>query len=313
MIATLAHATPPRSAAVGALTAVVGLESIEKNRWRWTVILAAMLTAMMVAGLARELFGEGMGALSRAFPTNPLFYLSLAVLYISPSGFDWLIFRKLWHIPAAGLGALMKRRITNDVLPGYSGEVYFYAWARGRMKMVAAPFGTVKDVSILSAIAGNAITLAMMAVALPFAIDLLTPGQFRTVIGSAALTFGMSLPFLLFPKRVFSLPRRTLWWVFGMHCLRLVVGSTVIALAWHFAMPDVSIGMWLLLAAARLLVSRVPLVLNKDLLFGNFTIILIGQGQALSEMIALTSALTLLAHGAIIGALGLFAATGARR
>ena len=58
----------------------------------------------------------------------------------------------------SGLIALHKKRISNEVLLGYSGEAYFYAWARQRSQMVAAPFGAVKDVSILSAIAGNAIT-----------------------------------------------------------------------------------------------------------------------------------------------------------
>ena len=191
------------------------------------------------------------------------------------------------------------------MLFSYSGEAYFYAWARANASMVAAPFGAVKDVSILSAIAGNAITLAMMGIALPFAKDLLTADQFRTVAGSAALIFATSLPFLLFSRRVFSLPRARLWWVFAVHCVRLVFGSTMIALAWHFAMPDVSIGMWLFLAAGRLLVSRLPLVPNKDLLFANFAIVIIGPDQALSELMAFTAALTLVVHVALIAAFGL--------
>jgi len=60
--------------------------------------------------------------------------------------------------------------------------------------------------------------------------------------------------------------------------------------------------MWLFLSAGRLLVSRLPLVPNKDLLFANFAILVIGQDRALSEMIAFTAALTLLVHAALIGA-----------
>ena len=293
--------------------AIGSLEPIETSRWRWPVVLAAVLTVLMVGSLVRELFGDGLVALSRRIPTNPLFYVALGLLYLSPSGFDWLIFRKLWRIPADGFAALLKKRIANDVVIGYSGEAYFYAWARARLKMVTAPFGTVKDVSILSAVAGNAITLAMLGLALPFALELLTPGQSRTVIGSAAVTLAISLPFVLFSKRVFSLPKRTLEWVFAVHCLRLTVGSTLILLAWHFAMPDVSIRMLLLLAAARLLVSRLPLVPNKDLLFANFTILLIGRGEALSGLMALTAALTLLAHIGVLAALELSAIIGRRK
>jgi hypothetical protein len=286
---------------------IVELEPINRIRRRWPMVLAGALTLLMVIQLGRELFGEGLVALSRTVPERPIFYVAFLLLYMSPPTFDWLIFRKLWHIPIEGLAALIKKRVANEVVFGYSGEAYFYAWARARMKMVAAPFGAVKDVSILSAIAGNAITLAMVAIALPFARDLLTAQQFRMVAGSAAITFALSLPFLIFSRRVFSLERGTLWWVFGMHCLRLTFGSTMIALAWHFAMPDVSIGMWLFLSAARLLVSRLPLVPNKDLLFANFAILLIGQGEALSELVAFTAALTLLAHVVFIAGFGVHA------
>jgi hypothetical protein len=50
-----------------------------------------------------------------------------------------------------------------------------------------------------------------------------------------------------------------------------------------------------------------PLVPNKDLLFANFAIILIGQGSQLSDLIAFTAALTLVYHVVLIVAFGLLA------
>jgi hypothetical protein len=286
---------------------IAGLQPLKTVRKRWPAIVGAALTLAMIAGLLRELFGQGLAGLGRSVPHDPRFYLCFAALYMSLPVGDFVIFRRLWRIPAGGLVALIKKRIANEVVFGYSGEAYFYTWARARAKMVAAPFGAVKDVSILSAIAGNAITLAMTAIALPLGRELLTPDQFRIVLGSAAITLGMSLPFLIFSRRVFSLPRRRLWWVFGMHCLRLLAGSVLIALAWHYALPNVSVGMWLFLAAGRLLVSRLPLVPNKDLLFANFAILLIGQDKTLSELVAFTAALTLLTHVVLIVLFGLHA------
>ena len=309
MIAGLANA-PAASLLTGGQIipkTTTSLLPIELSRWRWQVVFATVLTMLMMASLVRELFGDELGALSRRIPTNPLYYMAFCLLYISPPVFDWLIFRKLWRIPFDGFATLMKKRIANNVVIGYSGEAYFYAWARARLKLVTAPFGTVKDVSILSAVAGNAITLAMLSLALPFATELLTPEQLKIVIGSAAVTFAMSLPFILFFERVFSLPKHTLWLVFAVHCLRLLVGSGLTALAWHFALPNVSIGMWPLLATARMLVSRLPLVPNKDLLFANFTILLIGREEAIPELIALTAALALLIHIAVLVALELSA------
>lgn len=286
--------------ATGPGVAIPGLEPLKTVRSRWPAIIGGVLTLAMIAGLARELLGHGLAGLQRSVPQDPRFYLCFALLYMSPPTGDYVIFRRLWGIPLGGLVALIKKRIANEVVFGYSGDAYFYAWARAKARMVASPFGAVKDVTILSAIAGNGITLLMVAVALPLGHRLLPPEMFRTVMGSAAITFAISLPFLIFSRRVFSLPRGTLWWVFMIHCIRLLCGSVLIALAWHFALPSVSVGMWLFLAAGRLLVSRLPLVPNKDLLFANFAIILIGQDHALSELIAFTAALTLLVHVALI-------------
>lgn len=302
--ATARAATPPM-APLPPVAEIEALEPIRNIRSRWPAVLGGLLSVAMVVGLAHELFGEGLIALRQTVPTQPAFYICFLLLYMLPPTLDYVIFRRLWGLPLEGLIALHKKRIANDVVIGYSGEAYFYAWARQRMKMVAAPFGAVKDVSILSAIAGNSITLAMIAIATPFAAGLLTPDQFRTLAWSTAAIIATSLPFFLFSRRVFSLERPTLWWVFGVHCLRIIGGSTLIALAWHYAMPDVSIGMWLFLSAGRLLVSRLPLVPNKDLLFANFAIILIGQGEELSELIALTAALMLAVHIVLIAAFGL--------
>lgn len=292
---------------VAAAPDLAGLEPVEKIKRRWPMFLGGALTLLMVAGLARELFDAGLVGLSRAAPTNPLFYLAFAIYYLGPPTFDYVIFRRLWRIPLAGMAALHKKRISNEVLFGYTGEAYFYAWARQRTQMVAAPFGAVKDVTILSAIAGNAMTLAVVAIALPLGISLLTAVQQKAVLGSIAVIIGTSVPFMLFSKRVFSLPRGTLWWIFGVHCVRILTGSIFIAIAWHFAMPEVALGTWLFLAAGRLLAWRLPLVPNKELVFATFAIMVIGQGAALSDLMALIAALTLLSHVVLIAGFGLHA------
>jgi len=284
---------------------LAGLQPLETIKSRWPMIFGAVVTVAMVVGLGHQLLGSGLAGLKRSVPESPWFYLFFTLLYCSPPTGDYIIFRRLWRIPFEGWVALVKKRIANDVVLGYSGDAFFYAWARSRAKMVAAPFGAVKDVSILSAIAGNVITLAMTVIALPLGRELLDAKQFDTMLWSSLITLGITLPFLIFSKRVFSLGKDRLWWIFMVHCVRLIAGSVLIALCWHFGLPSVSLGMWLFLAAARLLVSRLPLLPNKDLLFANFAIILIGQGSELSDLIAFTAALTLLFHVVLIIGFGL--------
>ena len=173
--------------------------------------------------------------------------------------------------------------------------------------MVTAPFGAVKDVTILSGIAGNSITLVMIAVVLLWGSDLLTNPDYQRIARGAVIIFFLSAPFVIFSKRVFSLPARELWRALNIHFLRLAIESLCLALAWHYAMPDVGVGDWLFLVAARMLVFRLPLVPNKDLLFANFAIIFIGQGEALGDMIAFAAALTLMVHIVLASVFGLYA------
>ena len=283
---------------------LAGLEPMAPRKRRWPSYLGAAATLVMIVWLGMKLRAMGVDNLWSAMPSNPLFYMFFALVYVAPVTGDFIIFRRLWGIPAAGYIALAKKRIANDIL-NYSGEAYFYAWARQRSTMVAAPFGAVKDVSILSAIAGNMVTLAIIALALPLGVGLLSESELHTAIWSIVAVFAMSLPFLIFSKRVFSLPRRTLWWIFGVHCMRLIAGSVLTAFAWHYGLPTVSVGMWLLLSAARMIVGRLPLVPNKDLLFATFATLLIGQDAQLSVLIAVTAALPLLVHVVLVALFGL--------
>ncbi|WP_066480826.1 MULTISPECIES: hypothetical protein [unclassified Sphingomonas] len=298
--------TPAATPESEEFAAMGGLEPIERIKRRWPVLLGAALSVLMVVGLARELLEAGLAGLSRTVPDSPLFYLAFAVAYLASPVGDFVIFRRLWQLPVAGLGALLRKRIANDVVIGYSGDVYFYVWARQRMKMVTSPFGAVKDVTILSGIAANSLTLLMIALVLPIASDLLSRSDLRMVALSAAIIFALSAPFVIFSKRVFSLGRRQLWQVFGIHAVRFVLDSAALALAWHLAMPDVSLGMWSFLVAGRLLVFRMPLIPNKELVFATFAILFIGQSEALGDLVAFTSALNLLCHLVLIALFGLF-------
>ena len=294
-----APAPPPVDAAVA-----IGLQPLRTARRRWPALLGLLLTLLMAGSLARELLGDGLAGLTRAVPASPVFYLFFAGLYLSQPLADFLIFRHLWGIPASGLAATIGKRVANDTLVSYSGEAYFYSWARANVPMAAAPFGAVKDVSILSAIAGNAATLVLMAASLPLARALLPLATLQAVGWSALLIVGTSLPFLLFSRRVFSLPGAELWWVFRAHLVRIAAGSVLIGLAWAAAMPGEPVAMWLLLAAGRLLVSRLPLLPNKDLLFATLAVAAIGPGERLADLIAFTGALFLLAHGAMLMGFG---------
>src|SRR5262249_41091178 len=157
-------------------------------------VLLASLTQLRALDLSH---------LPAMLPIQPLFWLALASAYLALPASEWLIYRRLWALPLSGLIPLLRKRISNEILFGYSGELYFYDWMRRRKRLSAAPFGVIKDVSLLSAQVGNLVTLAMLGLAWP-ALGMLHLGQHgHALLLSAMVVVGMSLPAMLFRRRLF--------------------------------------------------------------------------------------------------------------
>jgi hypothetical protein len=65
---------------------------------------------------------------------------------------------------------------------------------------------------------------------------------------------------------------------------------------WHLLLPAVAIGWWLALATLRMMLSRLPLLPNKDILFAGATMLLLGRAADVSAVIALMASLGIVAH-----------------
>ena len=273
--------------------------------WRWAT--PALSTAILIAVVwqLRTLDFTGVWAL---VPTTPWFWIVFAAYYFAPVLADFTIFRKLWGVPAEALIALSRKLVGNELLLGYLGEVYFYSWARKKVDMTTSPFGAVKDSAILSALVGNLFTLAMMIAAYPLIGDLRLEIGNEAVLISMAVLVVLSLLAIAFGKRLFSLTKAELWMVAGIHFARIVATTALVALAWSLVLPAVALGWWVVLATVRLLLSRLPLIPNKDIVFVYVAVFLIGRDAEITQLMALMTALILGSHlllGAIL-ALGDF-------
>jgi hypothetical protein len=265
-------------------------------RWLGPIISLGIFGAVLYQ--LRHLEIDSVAAI---LPRSPLFWFAFAAYYLATPVFDFLIFRRLWGLPPAGFGALTRKFVGNEILMGYIGEVHFYSWARSRLKMVAAPFGAVKDVAILSAVMGNIVTLGVLAAAYPFLGALRIGVAPTTLVAAVTITLGSSLALLLLRGRVLTLGQRDLAFVAAAQLLRVVVTALLPALLWHLAMPQIAIGWWILLAAIRLLLSRLPLLPNKDLVFAGVAVLLIGRTIAIEDLMTMMASLILATH-LIVGA-----------
>lgn len=263
---------------------------------KWGAYLGPAISAAILIAVLIELRKLNWGIVQAILPTNPVIWLVFLVSYfLSPMG-DFLIFRRLWRIPAAGILPLLKKLVGNELLLGYIGEVYFYDWARRHVKMEGSPFGAVKDVAILSALAGNIMTVIMLALTWPVIGTLGLGISANIMAASLGLVLVTSAVIMFFRNGLFSLSSRDLWFVFGVHCTRIVLKTGLTALTWALILPEAPLTSWLLLSTVRLLLSRLPFLPNKDIAFAGVTALLVGAQVKTGVMIAMLSMLTISMH-----------------
>ncbi len=276
---------------------------------RWVGPLVSL--AIVVAAL-NHFRGSDFHRIAALVPRSPLFWLVFTAAYFAQPVMDFVIFRRLWGIPASGFPALVRKYISNEVLLGYSGELYFYTWARRRATQeggpagaisTGAPFGAIKDVTILSALVGNAVTLVMFLIAWPTLAKLNVGLSGKTLFTSIAVLLGSSLVVMLLRGRVFSLPRPQLAFVGLMQLIRVLATTALAALMWSLVLPSVPFIDWLMLATLRLLISRLPLIPNKDVVFAGVAVLIVGAGSGIAPLMAMMAGLLIIVHVAVGGLL----------
>lgn len=291
----------PDAIAEGSSSRLAGLASL--------ALTIATIVAIVIA--AHKLsFSEILGLL----PSKPAFWLVFAAFYLIGPVTEWILFHRLWNMPSEGFVALLRKYVLNEIVLGYLGEAKFYAWARTRLQMQTAPFAAIKDVSILSAMAGNVMTLIMLAAAWPLLHSSAIGLDLRSSFLSLGVVLASSFVVLLFRRMLFSLPARELWFISCVHVARIVVSLLLTALMWHLVLPEVGVSTWLLLATLRMLVSRLPLVANKELVFATLALFMLGSEAQLASMLAMVAGLVLVTH-IVVGtlcALGEIATVGKR-
>jgi hypothetical protein len=296
------------SLALNPVLAQLGLTPQDRGGMRpgLGAIVSGALSFALIAAIAWQVRHLNLGTVIRLLPDSLTFWgVFLAYFMVGPAS-EWVIFRRLWQVPVSGIIPLLRKKVYNELLLGYLGEAYFYGWARRRIAMTSAPFGAVKDVAILSALAGNVSTLALLIVIWPF-IGVTQLGlDTHLVAWSLGVILVVSLAMTFLRRKVFSLPLADLSFIMQAHLARIALGIAFLAMMWHLALPAVELQWWLYLATLRMLVSRLPLVPNKDLVFAGVAVFTLGREGDIGSLMALVAGLVLVAH-LLVGAFVLIA------
>lgn len=240
-------------------------------------------------------------------PGNAVFYLLLVVQFlIQPFG-DYFVYRNLWGTgQTPPMSVILRKRVMNTFMLDYSGEVFFFLWAQRNLMLEPGMLvHGIKDSNVLSAGAGLAMlylmTLVLLACGgLHIPAGISAHGWLYVLIGSVPLILCSVL--VLGRRKLTRLSTGQIASTFLIHFTRALLVLGVEFLLWQLSDALPSAVASLQFVALRLVVTRLPLVPNKDLVF-------VGAGIAAASMTKLSvtpvaTVLVILAAADLILALG---------
>jgi hypothetical protein len=270
--------SPPPPSWHAWLASPAGKRTTRLARWSFIALVTWMLVAQLSAVGWRDIF--------HALPRNPLFYLLFAAVYLQVSLGELLAYRLCWPFDArAAIPAFLKKRIYNREVLGYSGEVYFFVWARQHVPLPAIKLAeTVRDQNIVSSVASTfvAVALVLFYLARGKGSPLAALREQLPAVDAAWLTLAglLSLAAAWVAWRLrrwlFSMPLRLAATIFALHVVRLVIGQVLQIAQWEVGAPEGTLTAWFTLSAASIIASRIPILPSRDLLF-------VSAGVALSS------------------------------
>jgi hypothetical protein len=233
---------------------------------RWGIPLALLVI------IGRRLSELGWREIWIARPANPGFYILLVLqFFLQPFG-DYFVYRNLWGgTNTPRMSVILRKRLLNTFMLDYSGEAFFYFWAQARLKLAPGMLvHAIKDSNLLSGGAGLAMVYVML-------LMLLATGglQVPAAIGAHAWLFALvgTVPLLLCiglvlgHRKFTALSRRQIGTTFAIHFIRCLLVLVVEFGLWELSGALPSAVACLQFVALRLVVTRLPLVPNKDLIF----------------------------------------------
>ena len=247
------------------------------------------LVVAIVGYLIYQLAGVGWERLWTSMPRTPWFYLLYVGLFLTLPLTETWIYWIIWGVPFwESFPAMLKKRVYNREVMGYSGEVYLYLWGR---RHVALPerevLGTIKDNVVVSSITSTLVAFGLLGlffltgqVVLP--ADVVREEAVTLAVGLVMLGVLIALGFR-FRRAILHLPARVLRKLFSLHLARLLIVQALQVAQWAVVVPEVPLSTWFTFLSAQIIIGRIPLLPSRDLLF-------IGAGIELAGAVDVSSA-----------------------
>ncbi|PIQ63576.1 MAG: hypothetical protein COV99_02145 [Bacteroidetes bacterium CG12_big_fil_rev_8_21_14_0_65_60_17] len=235
--------------------------------------LRVILLTGILGLLAWQLTSVGWGEVLRNLPVHPLFYLFFLMLYVLLPIAESFIYRVTWEFDVVkAFPALIKKRIFNKDVVGYSGEVYFFDWARRQVTLPKRRIAeTIRDNNIISSVASTVVSVVLLSVFLTvgeLSLDRLVGRRMVMWLLLSGVVFVILIPvWIRFRRFLFSMEWRSAGIIMLIQVARLITGQMLQIGMWAVVMPDVPLTVWFTYAAVSIILSRIPFLPNQMLVF----------------------------------------------
>jgi len=234
--------------------------------FRWGIPIA------LLAFLAYSLTHIGWLHVWSARPSSLGFYLVLLLPFFVQPFADLIIYRNLLGVGRSlPLYVLLRKRYMNSIMLDYSGEAYFFFWVKKNLNLQKGILlHAVKDTNVLSAGAGLAIIWLMLLALVADGVMKMPPflsSHSWMIVSIGSLPLVLCLALIIGGRRVTALSRSSVLTTFSIHLARSITALAIEFALWWLSGALPSTTVCLEFVALRLLVTRLPLVPNKELIF----------------------------------------------
>ena len=251
-------------------------------------VAAGLFTAGVAGWVVHQITEVGWLKVVESMPATPWFYLIFTGMYLVPPLSEVFVFRRFWGPVSGLLPAVLMRRLCSGHVIDYSGEAYLYLWARRHLGLPHARIvHGIKDNVILSSAMSTLFALAVLGALAAGGWLVLDAralgGHWGWLLAAPAALGALAAGAWAMRRRLLSAPPSAAAAVCTAHLVRHSLVHLLQVALWVVVEPSVPLSSWLTLLAAQIVLTRVPFLPSRDLVF-------VGAGLGLSGYLGVESA-----------------------
>ncbi|MGJ3647738.1 hypothetical protein ACLB0R_04595 [Sphingomonas sp. GlSt437] len=257
--------------------------------------VGVVATLFALALAIDQLSRTGTVPLADLFARSAVFWVAFGgTILVEPLADAWIMWRR-FGIGTESIGPLLRKQTLNTLLFSCAGDALFGGWLRQRLGDGQTALALMCDLTIMSALVNNLMTI-MLLVVMWAPLSVLTGSAYIDGHVLIAVVAVAAIPAVLAIVRTTLSPSTGLIELGIILTLRTAIYVMLLLAAWHFALPQVPVQSWLLLLTLKMVVSRLPILPNKDLAFASGVAIVLGPNEAIASVSAGLALLTILAE-----------------